>query len=202
MQGSYRIGNAQTIGSREVQSNYFSVWEKDGFVFAVLADGTRDNSLGRRAATLCVEVSVEEFMKRQEMEEIPAFYERLQGRLLWVLQKEFGAGGQPGVSFSSICLKRETLWYYTVGENTVFIFDGKDFSPLRKRQGVVTGKGTFMAGLCSKGVSEALSEVELLDFLGRSGSPHETARQMVEAVNEKHVKMAANATIVLVEGGI
>ena len=61
MQETYKIGNAQWIGSRHMQSSYFASKCSETAVMAVLADGTIDHINGRRCAVLAVEACIREF---------------------------------------------------------------------------------------------------------------------------------------------
>lgn len=60
MKDKYKIGNAQSIGSYYIQSNYFST-KNGNCALAVLADGSIDHINGRRCAVLAVEACIRGF---------------------------------------------------------------------------------------------------------------------------------------------
>ena len=62
MSTRFQIGNAQEIGRREIQSNYFSTaFINKTDLIAIVADGSIDHPNGRKAAILAVEYCVNAF---------------------------------------------------------------------------------------------------------------------------------------------
>lgn len=197
----YGIGNAQTIGRREVQSNYFSVFPADT-VFAVLADGGIDHVNGRRAAIVAVEESIAWFHENQEHVKTADFYDSLVLHMIEMINDRIYLGRKPNLSLTIAYREEEGLFYFNIGENRIFLSDGSGYILLKERRGYHEIKGSHMVGLISNGIYEALNEVELLGYLAKNTDPYDKAQQIIEGVNRKNIIMAKNSTIILVEGGL
>lgn len=201
MQGKYKIGNAQTIGNYEIQSNYFSTLNAD-FAFAVLADGTIDHSNGRKAAILAVETSIAEFYNKLVRQEFSAFYDSLSIQIIKNINDKIYLGKKPNVSISIVFLERDELFYYSVGDSKIFLYDECDLIPLNARNGHCNIKKKDTVLLMSKGVYQALNEMELLELLSKEMHPYHKAQSIIEDVNNKNIKAAGNSTMILIEGGL
>lgn len=201
MQNRYRIGNAQTIGSRQVQSNYFSTRTGTG-VLAVLADGTIDHINGRRCAVLAVETCMREFFFRlPDTGNLPDF-DVLIMKILKEMRDYIYCGKVPNLSLSILFFQQQELFYYTAGRNQVFLFDGRNYQLLRKRDGRAFFGSGMTAGILSAGVGQALQETELISYLEKKEHPFDKAQQMIQGVMEKNKKGAGNATAILVEDAL
>lgn len=196
---TYRIGNAQTIGTCEVQSNYFSIWQKNG-ILAILADGTIDHYNGRRSAIIAVKKSLQEYSQKPKRLEIPDFFESLSMQICYQLRESIYLGKTPHLSFTIVYWNTFDFYYYSVGENQLFLFDGENYMILKEQNGYCRIKAPIIAGLLSKGVYQALSEIELLDLLSLSLHPYEKAQCMMESINKKQLKKVLNSTVILIEG--
>ncbi|MDE7312403.1 MAG: hypothetical protein K2N87_12420 [Eubacterium sp.] len=231
MQETYRIGNAQSIGSRHIQSNYFAskiITETE--CLAVLSDGAIDHINGRRCAILAVEACVQEFMHIPREAKPPLFFDFVAARILRDMRELLYLGKTPYLSLSIQYFRDGQLFYYTVGSNRLFLFDGMDYHILSggSGAGIVQGKAPgsartdmgqgrlpvaagaqcgcvaykkgMTAGMLSLGAWEALREKELVSILRRKGHPYEKAQRMLLRIKEKNQKAAGNATVLLVEG--
>lgn len=201
MQERYEIGNAQTIGNCEIQSNYFSVQVTD-LVFAVLADGNADHINGRNAAILAVETSIREFTAKPAGISMEDFFESLPMQINQKINECIYLGKKPNVSISIACYKEDTLFYFTVGDIQICLADRNELKFLNGRTGMYKIKSTDTLVILSRGVQEALNEVELLAYLSKSTDPYEKAQQIIEEVNRKSIKSAKNATIILMERNV
>lgn len=198
VQDTYRIGNAQTIGTYHNQSNYFSI-RSDNFVLAVLADGTIDHINGRRCAVLAVEICMREFLVQMPKEEVLPFFDFLAGKVQKEIHQYIYSGKMPNLSLSLLFLKDRELFFYTVGNNQVFLYDGKDYKLLRERSGQVSFGEKMTAGMVSGGVHEALQEKEIVSYLKKKEHPFDKAQKLILGVRKKNRKRAGNATVILVE---
>ncbi|MCI8780726.1 MAG: hypothetical protein HFH70_08635 [Lachnospiraceae bacterium] len=208
MQNTYRIGNAQTIGSRQVQSNYFSTRE-DGFALAVLADGTIDHINGRRCAVLAVEACMQEFFAQREntgffigSEGFLTFFDALAVKIQKETREYIYTGKMPNLSLSLLAIRDKKLFYYTVGNNQVFLYNGKDYKLLSGRDGQAFFGEKMTAGIVSAGVWEALQEKEMVSYLKKKGHPFDKAQQIILGVRQKNRKKAGNATVILIEDAL
>ncbi|ERI04672.1 protein phosphatase 2C [Aneurinibacillus aneurinilyticus ATCC 12856] len=55
--------------------------------------------------------------------------------------------------------------------------------------------------LCSDGVYNSVTEIELEKILSKNTSPYDAAQEIIEAVNDKRLKNQDNATIIVLENG-
>lgn len=201
MQGAYKIGNAQSIGSYQIQSSYFASYCNDRCI-AVLAEGAADHINGRRGAVLAVEACMRELQKMPEDVDFSAFSQSVAAKILQDMREIIYLGKTPYLSLSFQYAADSGLYYYSVGSNQIFLYDGKDYQLLKETCGRVDfGKGMTL-GMISRVVSWALNEKELISYLEKKEHPYEKAQRMIMGVKEKNVKMAGNAAILLVEGCI
>ena len=209
----YIIGNAQTIGSMENQSNYFAVFSEPNLV-AVMADGGIDHVNGRKAAVIGVEnmagVFTEKILNKNHFDEV------VNKAVLNIRQnvKDYiYRGRMPGLSLSVLCVSDGTAYFYSVGDISIFVYDYRN---IRNIHGIsfnniyeIKSAENFM--MASRGVCSALTQVEMLQFLQEEksgkkarGSFEERAYnksvKIIEEINRKNIKDAENATVVLLEG--
>lgn len=200
MQEPYKIGNAQSIGSYQIQSSYFATCCLDRECLAVLADGTADHSNGRRCAILATEACMQGFHKLRKKIEPPVLFDLLTTRIQRDMREIIFLGKTPYLSLSIQWLKDRELYYYSVGSGQSFLFDGRNYQLLKGSRGKMDfGKG-MTAGMITCGVWEALNEKEMLSYLGRREHPYDKAQRMILGVGQKNRKMAGTAAILLVEG--
>lgn len=199
MRETYRIGNAQSIGSYQVQSNYFSTKRNETGTLSVLADGTIDHINGRRCAVLATEICMQVFCSLFPDIEPGPLFDTVERKVLQEMRTFLFLGKTPYLSLSMQWISHGELFYYTVGQNRAFLFDGRDFKWLAERSGSVTIRRGMTAGLISCGVYEALHEREMVAYLREKGHPYGRAQQMIAGVRDKNRKKAGNATVVLVE---
>lgn len=201
MQDRYRIGNAQTIGFCQMQSNYFSTRNGTN-ALAVLADGTIDHINGRRCAILAVETCVREFFCGSSGTEFRPDFDSLVMKILKEMRAYIYCGKVPNLSLSILFFREQELFYYTTGNNEVFLFDGRDYRLLNKRDGRAFFGIGMTAGILSAGVKQALQETELISYLEKKEHPFDKAQQMIQGVMKKNKKGAGNATAILVEDAL
>ena len=103
MQRKYRIENAQTCGTCEIQSNYFSTVIEDS-VFAVLADGSADHMNGRRAAAIAAQVSTEEFHGLSADVDKFEFFDYLTSQIIKHIKEIIYLGTRTNLSISFTCI--------------------------------------------------------------------------------------------------
>lgn len=202
MQEAYKIGNAQSIGSYQIQSSYFASYCSDRGCLAVLADGTADHMNGRRCAVLAAEAYIREFQKMQQETDYPVFFNAAAKRILRDMREIIFLGKMPYLSVSVQWLKSKELFYYSAGNNRSFLFDGSNYRILSESCGKVSIEKGMTAGMISRGVWEALNEKEMLSYLQKREHPYDKAQQMIMGVKKKNRKMAGTAAVLLVEGCI
>lgn len=198
MQDIYKTGNAQTTGSRYFQSNYFSV-RNGRTAFAVLADGSIDHINGRKSAILAAEACIKNFYGIPE-EGVLEFFDYIASFVLKETRRFIYLGKMPALSLSMLFIKDGELFYYTVGNNRVFLYDGRDYKILEERSGHAAFGKKMVTGMFSCGAWEALKEKEIISYLEKKQHPFDKAQQMLKCIMDKNRKEAGNATVVLIEG--
>lgn len=200
MQEAYRIGNAQSIGSYQIQSSYFASGCPDGGCAGVLTDGTADHINGRRCAVLAAEAYMRAFASVPREAVFPAFFDAVATRVLRDMREIIYLGKTPHLSVSCQWIRDRELFYYSVGSNHCFLSDGSSYQLLNDAYGRIHFEKGMTAGMISRGVWEALNEKEMLSYLGKREHPYDKAQRMLLGVKEKNKKMAGTAAILLIEG--
>lgn len=200
MQEAYKIGNAQSIGSYQIQSNYFaSCCGSDG-CFGVLTDGTADHINGRRCAVLAAEACMYKYRSMPKEAQFSDFAASVTAGILQDIRDIIFLGKTPYLSVSFLLARDSSLHYYSAGSNQIFLYDGMHYQLLKGSNGRVDFRKGMTAGMISSGVWEALNEKEMVVLLAKREHPYEKAQRMIVSVKEKNRKAAGNATVLLIEG--
>lgn len=189
-----RYGNAQTIGSNVYQNTYFMTKQlRDGFL-AVLADGTIDSVTGAYGAILACE-SIARGMTAMEGAEKEL--ERQFARAAALLHERLYKGRMPRMSVLAACFAGDSLVYRSVGELSLADFDGRHVTITEEGAGQIEKRGRLTM-LCSPGIWQALSEIDVEKLLSGGGHPYKKAQHMIEAVNRRNLKDQRSALAVIV----
>lgn len=197
MRDIYKTGNAQTTGGCYFQSNYFSV-RNSRTVFAVLADGSIDHINGRKSAILAAEACIKKFYSMPE-EGVLEFFDYIAGFMLKETRRLIYLGKMPALSLSMLFIKDGELFYYTVGNNKIFLYNGRDYKILQERSGRAGFGRKMVTGMFSCGAWEALKEKEIVPYLEKKQHPFDKAQQLLKCIMDKNRKEAGNATVILIE---
>lgn len=207
----YIIGNAQTIGSMENQSNYFAVFSKPNYI-AVIADGGIDHPNGRRAAIIAVETMAGAFTRRiLNKEHFDEVVDKAVVNIIRNIKDNIYRGRTPGLSLSVLCVSDGTAYFYSVGDISIFIYDDRNIRNIygQSFNGIYRVKPADNFMMATHGVCDVLTPVDLLQFLqmdmNKNGNPEECAYnksvRIIEEINRRNILNAENATVVLLEGG-
>ena len=208
----YSIGNAQSIGKMEFQSNYFATTLSPN-LFAVMADGGVDHINGRKAAVIAVESMLEAFSGDKIVNE-HYFIEVINETALKIIRriKDSVYGGKtPGLSLAAVCLSGGGAYFFTLGNIRVFVYDDKkikDIHSLSRSNFYAGVKPSDSFALFSGGVGESLNQIEIYRHLLKKDrkygysdeSSQNKAVKIIDEVNKKNLRNAKNATVVLLEG--
>ncbi len=191
---SRRYGNAQTIGGNVTQNTYFMTKQVgDGFL-AVLADGTIDSVMGAYAAILACETIAKGFVSLEDVEEqLESGFAR--GAAL--LHERLYKGRQPRVSLLAACFVGNSMVYRNVGELSLVSYNGRNLTVDHEGAGSLDRKGITTL-LCSQGVWQALTEIDIEKLLSGRGHPYAKAQNIIEAVNRRNLKDQRSALAVIV----
>ncbi|MDR2712338.1 MAG: hypothetical protein LBB91_04400 [Clostridiales bacterium] len=206
MLNRYQIGNAQTIGRHEVQTNYFStISNKTGELFAVLADGTIDHQNARLAATMAVEFCVYSFLYNLNLKDAGRFLFETALKANERIQDSFYLGKNPRLSLSMALFMGKELQYFNVGQNNICYYNGHNELALgNDLNNPYSGGQCNLAahdiiGIFSSGVSGITHPMERLKIIGAKKEIFAKAQTLIELVNKKNLDNQANATALLIE---
>ena len=207
MAKKYLIGNAQTIGSCEEQSNYFAIVDNDSDeLLAVLADGTIDHPNGRKAAILAVRYCIEEFKQNKLNSQE---HQKMLGTALQAsryIQERIYIGKSPRVSLTMVILKAQTLQYFNVGNNRLYLYDGHreriiDHNTTKPyTSGKYDLKPKTVLGIMSAGAGSVTHPAERIKIVGTKGkSTYDKAQAIIKIVESRGRHNRKNATVLLIE---
>ena len=205
----YRIGNAQIIGRKKVQSNYFSTkYNKSGDLLAVLADGTIDHPNGRKAAMLAVEYYIDALSQNLYSGHLNLFALDTAIRANRHIQSLIYIGRIPRLSLSVVLFSKGEIGYFNVGANEIFLYDGDNeriVSDDTRNPNISYSSGRLkvrsksVIGIMSAGIYAFTHPMERLRIIESKINTFEKAQAMVEVVNNKKLNNQLNATTLLVE---
>lgn len=236
------IGNAQTIGQRTEQDDYFASTVTRVGTLAVLADGISGVAHGRMASTLAVTMFSREFLKLDDAGDIPGFFHKaslLSNRAI----TEQLAGAIGGTTLISVVISNHRLHWGAVGDSLILLFREGEFlhinakdtfesvlesrylageigreevsgNPMKNQLTNYLGYAGFksmeigepiplepgdIVVLCSDGIYDALTEVEMEQILMKGMPPQDTAEEMIACVERKSYKHQDNATVLILK---
>lgn len=236
------IGNAQTIGQRTEQDDYFASTVTRVGTLAVLADGISGVAHGRMASTLAVTMFSREFLKLDDAGDIPGFFHKaslLSNRAI----TEQLAGAIGGTTLISAVISNHRLHWGAVGDSLILLFREGEFlhinakdtfesvlesrylageigreevsgNPMKNQLTNYLGYAGFksmeigepiplepgdIVVLCSDGIYDALTEVEMEQILMKGMPPQDTAEEMIACVERKSYKHQDNATVLILK---
>lgn len=236
------IGNAQSMGRRTEQDDYFSSTVTRVGTLAVLADGISGVAHGRMASTLAVSVFSREFLKLDDTEDIPGFFHKASVISNRSIIEQLG-GAIGGTTLISTVICNQRLYWGAVGDSLILLFREGEFlyinakdtfesvlesrylageigredvssNPMKNQLTNYLGYAGFQSMeigepiplepgdivvLCSDGIYDALTEVEMEQILVKGMSPQDTAEEMIACVERKSYKHQDNATVLILK---
>lgn len=236
------IGNAQSMGRRTEQDDYFASTVTRVGTLAVLADGISGVAHGRMASTLAVSMFSREFLKLDDAGDIPGFFHKaalISNRS--IIEQLGGAIGGTTLISTVICNHR--LYWGAVGDSLILLFREGEFlhinakdtfesvlesrylageigredvssNPMKNQLTNYLGYAGFQSMeigepiplepgdvvvLCSDGIYDALTEVEMEQILMKGLSPQDSAEEMIACVERKSYKHQDNATVLILK---
>ncbi|MGG4108461.1 PP2C family serine/threonine-protein phosphatase [Paenibacillus lautus] len=237
-----KIGNAQTIGKREEQDDYFSSSTTKIGTMAVIADGISGLSHGRMASTLAVTVFSREYLKVDDPADIPEYFHKAALISNRAILEQLG-GETGGTTLVVGIVSGGLLHWAAVGDSMIILFRDGEFIPINSKHTLETvleekylsgeiskeeakenpnrdqlvnylGYGGFKSMevgdpvslqakdtiiLCSDGVYDALTEVEMEQILMRGLPPQDAAEEMISLIERKSYKHQDNATVIILQ---
>jgi len=209
MTDRYLIGNAQTIGYREIQSNVFSTaYDDAGDMLAVLADGAIDHPNGRVAAIIavgcCVNIFIQKF-SHIESAQISKFLLETALKANKNVQDLVFIGKSPRLSLTMALFRDKELHYFNVGANKIFLNNGHNERILgadpnsSSKYGKCILSPKDIVGLLSAGAHDHAHPMERIKIIESDKEIFEKAQAIIKAVNKKGLTKQLSATALLIE---
>ena len=166
----YETGACKTIGSREIQMDYFAVEENENGLLAVLADGMGKEAGGRIAAKTVVRVFQEVFREYNILDHPSYFFRKAFQTANHEILKQLEEG-RGMASASAVMIQGEFLYYALVGNVKVAVFRNQELIPLGTGHTVdVLAEDKYYQGVLTREDALAmLHEKRIYNFLGRDG---------------------------------
>jgi len=205
----YLIGNAQNIGGREIQNNVFStVYTDTGDLLAVLADGAVDHPNGRIASIIAVGCCVNTFIQK-----FPHTEPLLIGQFLFetalkanrCVEDAVYLGKPPRMSLTMTLFKGNELYYFSVGTNKIFLYNGHNELILGSdpdkshTEGKCSLSPKYIVGILSTGAYSNAHPMERIRIMESKKHIFDKAQEVIESVNKKGLKKQLCATALLIE---
>lgn len=166
----YEIGTCKTIGSREIQTNYFTVEESENGILAVLAAGMGREAGGRIAAKTVIHI-FEAIFAEYNMLDHPTYFFRkafLTANREILKQMDDGRGM---AAVSAVMIQKGFLYYGLVGNVKVAVFRNHELISLGTGHTVdVLAEDKYYQGVLSREDALAmLHEKRTYNYLGKDG---------------------------------
>lgn len=164
----YEIGTCKTIGSREIQMDYFAVEENETGLAAVLADGEGRNAGGKIAAKTVVRVFLELLQAYNAADHPSYFFGKAFKTANREILKQVEEGKGKAVA-SAVMIQGRFLFYAIVGNVKIAVFRNGELIPLGMGHTVdVWAKEKYYQGTLAKEDALAmLHEKRVWNYLGR-----------------------------------
>ena len=190
----YELGAASTLGTREIQQDYFGVKRNQGVLLMLLADGIGAD--GELAAKLAVDTFRDLFNDHNAINQPQYFFRRAANvankKITNTLEERQGE-----TSLAAVMLKGNQLFYTLAGNCRVSVFRGGDLIPVSEGQTIdVLARHRYDEGRISKQKTLALlNHHRLYNVLGRDSF------QEIELFS-KPITLKENDTVVIMSDGV
>jgi len=208
MTDRYLIGNAQTIGYRETQSNVFSTaYDDAGDLLAVLADGAIDHPNGRVAAIIAVGCCVNAFIQkfsRIEPAQISQFLLETALKANKNIQDSVYIGKSPRLSLTMALFRDRELHYFNVGTNKLFLYNGHNERALGSDANNPNSYGKCVlsprniVGILSAGAHDRAHPMERIKIIESNSEIFDKAQAIIASANKKGLTKQLSATALLI----
>lgn len=191
---NYEIGSATTLGSNNVQQDYFGVKKNNGAILMLLADGA--GQYGEVAAKLAVDTFKELFENENAVLQPQYFFKRAANaankKIINALEERQGES-----SIAAVMINNSQLFYTLVGNSKIAIFRDGDLIPVSEGQTVdMLARHAYTEGKISKQETLALlNEHKRYNVLGQDSF------QEIE-IFDKPLTLKKNDAVVIMSEGI
>ena len=209
MTNRYLVGNAQTIGCREIQNNYFSTTYNDtGDLLAVLADGGIDHRNGRIASMMAVGTCAGIFTQKFSYVETMQINQFLLDTALKAqkhVKNVVFIGKSPRLSLTMGLFRGQELHYFSVGTNKIFLYNEQNEWVIGERTNNAFSEGKYpiapknIIGFLSTGAYINSHPMERIRIIESKTEVFDKAQAIIDTVKKKSLITQLNATALLVE---
>jgi len=209
MTNRYLVGNAQTIGRREIQNNIFSTAYNDaGDLLAVLADGTIDHPNGRIAAIIAVGCCINTFIQKFPHVESAHAARFMMETALKANRKVVDAvylGKSPRLSLTMAMFRDNGMHFFSVGVNRIFLYDGHNERAIGAdannpySDGMCDLSPGSIVGILSVGAYSHAHPMERIKIVESRKSVFDKAQDIIGSVDKKGLTNQLSATALLIE---
>lgn len=191
-----QVGTCKTIGSRELQMDYFAVEENDKGMLAVLSDGMGKEAGGKVASETVIKTFQELFCAYNVLDHPSYFFQKAfltANREILKL-----TDGKKGYATAGAIMIREHFLYYAiVGNVKAAVFRDRELVPLGRGHtvNVLAEERFYRGGLKREDALAMLHEKRTYNFLGRDGF------RQIEFFDEP-IRLKTKDIVVLMSDGI
>ncbi|WP_058486179.1 PP2C family protein-serine/threonine phosphatase [Defluviitalea phaphyphila] len=201
-----KIGNMQLIGQKDEQNDYFSVINKDNSLLAVIADGISNKKIGKYASVITVDILKKNFYNSNffDINDIKEYFtvsfEEINNRL-----NDNIYGNKVGVTLACAIVKNGWLYFTSIGSCMLLLYRDKEIIYLtdinQKENNIknISLKKDDIVILCSNGVYQSLTEVEIIREIEKNLHPYDKAMNLARKIQKKGYIHQDNATLILIE---
>lgn len=164
------IGNAQTIGTREKQDDSFATSICEYGMMGIVADGIGGYLNGNLASRITVDTFLDEFEKRDVMENLNYYFQKSAMLSNERIRDEFG-DAKGGTTAVAVVLKADKMFWTSVGDSNISVFrDGRIIAVNRKENVKNWLEDQYYAGsIRREDVLNSKTDTRLVNYLGYDG---------------------------------
>ncbi len=202
-----RIGNAQLIGQKDYQNDYFAFADdsKNNTILAVIADGIGNKKIGKYAPVISVEILKKNFIDGVYKEmSINNFFKKSFYQITMRLNDNI-YGNKIGAAIAAIIIDKSILYYASIGECPIFLYRKGEMFKLNDSKSSYMQTGNIylemndIAMLCTKGAQDSLTEMDIIWKLSEENHPYDKCQDLLERIRQKRMVSQDNATIMILE---
>ena len=205
----FSYGNAQLLGEREVQSNYFSVLTSGASFFAVVADGVIDKPHGSYAAVLTVETLKHEYLLGSFKQTTPEnFFINTLTKINKKIDDHLYENYQ-NLKLTAVIIEGGFLYAATTMGTSLYLYRKRELINIADNKHIIAKYNIQISRLntaqndiillLSSGAAESLTEKEIQWHLSRQNHPYSKCQKLAEQIRQKRLKTQGNATIIIAE---
>ena len=200
-----QVGNAQLIGEKEHQNDYFSTIAYHNSFLAVIADGLSDKPAAKSAALIVVETLKNNFNRgSHNIIGIDRYFRESVEEIKKRLHFE-NYGNVIGATLIAMLIRNGMMHFASLGDCSLFLYRRHELMPLNNIYGTnieikrIPLEKRDIAIICSRGARESLTEMELIWQMEKKIHPYNKCQNLIRLIRSKSLLHQDNATIIITE---